>query len=118
MFSNGASLLLASAVYFSSCIQATTPPRQVPAPATGLQTIYSPGGVQIRYKDPGICETTPGVKTYSGYVDLDPNTHMFFWFLEARENPAEAPLTLWLTGGPGSDSLLAAFVGTSIVNFK
>jgi carboxypeptidase C (cathepsin A) len=78
-----------------------------------LQTIYSPGGVQIRYKDPGICETTPGVKTYSGYIDLDATTHVFFWFLESRENPAKAPTTVWLTGGPGSDSMLAAFIGLS-----
>jgi carboxypeptidase C (cathepsin A) len=36
---------------------------------------------------------------------------MFFWFIEARDKPEEAPTTLWLTGGPGSDSLLAAFIG-------
>jgi hypothetical protein len=95
----------------SSFVTATTLPRQIPAPAQGLQTIYSPGGAQIRYKNPGICETTPGVKTYSGYIDVDPKTHMFFWFIEARDNPADAPTTLWLTGGPGSDSLLAAFIG-------
>jgi len=39
---------------------------------------------------------------------------MFFWFLEAGNNPAEAPTTLWLTGGPGSDSLLTLFVGMSL----
>jgi hypothetical protein len=84
---------------------------QLPANATGVQTITSPGGISIRYKEPGICETTPGVRSYSGYVDLDNKTHMYFWFFEARENPVEAPTTLWLTGGPGSDSLIAALVG-------
>ncbi|KAK7953158.1 hypothetical protein PG988_013852 [Apiospora saccharicola] len=34
----------------------------------------------------GVCETTPGVKSYSGYVNLDENTHMVFWFFEARKN--------------------------------
>jgi carboxypeptidase C (cathepsin A) len=102
--------VVASFMLLTSAINATTLPRQVPAPAKGLQTIHSPDGIQIRYKNPGICETTPGVNTYSGYIDLDAKTHMFFWFLEAREKPQEAPTTLWLTGGPGSDSLLAAFI--------
>ncbi|KAI1443569.1 peptidase [Annulohypoxylon stygium] len=83
--------------------------KQVPAEPTDVKTITSPGGATIRYKEPGICETTPGVKSYSGYVDLDEQTHMFFWFFEARHNPDEAPLTLWLNGGPGSDSLIGLF---------
>src|SRR5271156_1074445 len=85
--------------------------RQIPVDPTGVNTIYSPGGIQIRYKEPGICEMTAGVNSYSGYVDLDANTHIFFWFFEARQNPSEAPTTLWLTGGPGDDSLLATFLG-------
>ncbi|KAI0406004.1 Alpha/Beta hydrolase protein [Xylaria palmicola] len=86
--------------------------RQVPAEPTGVKTIKSPGGAKIRYKEPGkqgVCETTPGVNSYSGYVDLDANTHMFFWFFEARHKPNEAPITLWLNGGPGSDSMIGLF---------
>ncbi|KAI1370173.1 peptidase [Hypoxylon crocopeplum] len=100
--------------------------KQVPAEPEGVKTITSPSGTTIRYKEPGICETTPGVNSYSGYVDLDEDTHMFFWFFEARHNPDEAPLTLWLNGGPGSDSLIGLFEelgpcnvthnGTSVVN--
>ncbi|KAL8760184.1 MAG: hypothetical protein Q9199_000206 [Rusavskia elegans] len=87
-------------------------PRQLPAEPVGVTTITSPTGVTIRYKQPGlegVCETTPGVNSYSGYVDLAPDAHTFFWFFEARNNPAEAPLTLWLNGGPGSDSLIGLF---------
>ncbi|KAL8907947.1 MAG: hypothetical protein Q9207_001093 [Kuettlingeria erythrocarpa] len=87
-------------------------PRQLPADAQGVQTITSPSGVTIRYKQPGqegVCETTPGVNSYSGYVDLAPDAHTFFWFFEARHDPANAPLTLWLNGGPGSDSLIGLF---------
>jgi carboxypeptidase D len=59
-----------------------------------------------------ICETTPGVKAYSGYVNLPANLtegraydiHTFFWFVEARKNPLTAPLSLWLQGGPGAPS--------------
>ena len=88
--------------------------RQLPANATGVTTITSPTGAQIRYKEPGkdgVCETTPGVNSYAGYVDLDADTHMFFWFFEARHDPHTAPLTLWLNGGPGSDSLIGLFQG-------
>ena len=88
------------------------PHKQFPVDPTGLTTICSPGGIQIRYKEPGICETMAGVNSYSGYVDLDADTHIFFWFFEARHNPSEAHTTLWLTGGPGDDSLLATFLGT------
>ena len=41
-------------------------PRQLPAEPTGVKTIISPSGVNITYKMPGICETTPGVNSYSG----------------------------------------------------
>lgn len=78
--------------------------RQLPAEAQGLKTITTPQNVTIRYKEPGkegVCETTPGVNSYSGYIDLDENSHTFFWFFEARNNPKEAPITLWLNGGPG-----------------
>ncbi|KAK3670983.1 hypothetical protein LTR78_009099 [Recurvomyces mirabilis] len=86
--------------------------RQVPAEPNGVITISSPDGATIRYKQPGkdgVCETTPGVNSYSGYISLNETTNMFFWFFEARENAATAPLTLWLNGGPGSDSLIGLF---------
>jgi len=106
--------------------------RQVPANATGVTTITSPNGAEIRYKKPGmnyilrdkklsnhllnrslsgLCETTPGVDSYSGYISLNETTNMFFWFFEARHNASSAPLTLWLNGGPGSDSLIGLFQG-------
>ena len=75
--------------------------RTLPAEPTGVKTIKSPNGVEIRYKEPGkdgVCETTPGVNSYSGYVSLNETTNMFFWFFEARHNPATAPITLWLNG--------------------
>ncbi|KAH6658956.1 Alpha/Beta hydrolase protein [Truncatella angustata] len=72
--------------------------------------------ISISFKETHICETTPGVKGYSGYVNLPANPaegraydiHTFFWFFEARKDAANAPLSLWLQGGPGSPSMTAA----------
>lgn len=67
---------------------------------------------------PGICETTEGVKSYSGYVHLpagllndvgvDDNYTIstFFWFFESRKDPANDPLAIWINGGPGSSSMI------------
>ncbi|KAF2765504.1 serine carboxypeptidase [Teratosphaeria nubilosa] len=84
----------------------------LPANATGVKTIKTPTGVTIRYKEPGqdgVCETTEGVNSYAGYVDLASNVHVFFWFFESRNDPASDPLSLWLNGGPGSDSMIGLF---------
>lgn len=91
-------------------------PRQLPAAPTDVQTITTPNGVNITYKNPGqsgVCETTPGVNSYSGFVNLGPDVHSFFWFFESRSDPANDPVTLWLNGGPGSDSLIGLFEGES-----
>ncbi|EPS26027.1 hypothetical protein PDE_00963 [Penicillium oxalicum 114-2] len=97
--------------------------RQLPNEPTDVKTIKTANNVTIRYKEPGkegVCETTPGVNSYSGYVDLNEHAHTFFWFFEARKNPETAPITLWLNGGPGSDSLIGLFqeLGPCSVNEK
>ena len=89
-------------------------PRQYPAAAVGVQTVTGPNGINITYKMPGsegVCETTPGVKSYVGFVNLAPDVHSFFWFFESRRDPKNDPVTLWLNGGPGSDSMYGLFQG-------
>ncbi|KAM5353957.1 hypothetical protein ACJ41O_000607 [Fusarium nematophilum] len=57
----------------------------------------------------GICETTPGVNQYSGYLSAGGNSSMWFWFFEARHDPENAPVAIWLNGGPGCSSMVGLF---------
>lgn len=106
---------------------------QFPSQPEGVKVLESRfgDGVQISYKEPGICEETPGVKSYSGYVHLPPGSladlnetqnysiNTFFWFFEARKDPHNAPLSIWMNGGPGSSSLLGLLVenGPCFINY-
>lgn len=78
---------------------------------------------QLRFTRPDICD--PTVKQYSGYLDISESKHLFFWyayvhqsarytstyatyghrFFEARHDPEDAPLMLWINGGPGSSTI-------------
>ncbi|PFH46762.1 hypothetical protein AMATHDRAFT_69125 [Amanita thiersii Skay4041] len=66
-------------------------------------------GALTYVKDSGICETTPGVHQVSGYVEVSAASRLWFWFFEARKNPEDAPLTIWLNGGPGCSSMIGLF---------
>lgn len=93
---------------------------QFPAEPEGITLIRSRFNdqVTISYKQNDICETTPGVRSFSGYVHLpagalqdlgqksDYPINTFFWFFESRKDPSNAPLSIWLNGGPGSSSML------------
>ncbi|CAK9309716.1 unnamed protein product [Citrullus colocynthis] len=48
-----------------------------------------------------------GFKQYAGYVDVDVKNgrSLFYYFVEAEEQPEKKPLTLWLNGGPGCSSV-------------
>ncbi|KAK4550531.1 hypothetical protein LTR36_000110 [Oleoguttula mirabilis] len=83
----------------------------VPAP-TDLISTKGFLDLPVRYKEvpDGICETTPGVRSFSGYVDIEEDQHIFFWFFESRNVDArDAPLTVWINGGPGSSSMIGLF---------
>jgi carboxypeptidase C (cathepsin A) len=107
-----ASALLAS----NASTQQYSPP---PTYNTVLQSPINPN-ITISYTTPrnGTCATAFGSqKQYSGYVNLPLYTlpqqnytiNTFFWFFESRTSPETAPLTIWLSGGPGSSSMVGLF---------
>ncbi|XP_039030435.1 serine carboxypeptidase-like 44 isoform X2 [Hibiscus syriacus] len=52
-------------------------------------------------------------RQFSGYIDVDPEAgrSLFYYFVEAENDPKNQPLTIWLTGGPGCSSVGDSFVG-------
>ena len=69
----------------------------------------------------GTCTTVfPIQKQFTGYISLPPNTlpsirqnysiNTFFWFIEARNDPISAPLTIYMNGGPGTSSMVGLFL--------
>ncbi|KAJ9584276.1 hypothetical protein L9F63_021398, partial [Diploptera punctata] len=51
------------------------------------------------------------IKSYSGYLTVDKryNSNLFFWYFPIEKEYADAPVVLWLQGGPGSTSLFGLF---------
>lgn len=64
----------------------------------------------LRVKHPGKLGVDD-TKQLSGYLDIgsEEEKHLFFWFFEARNDPKNAPVVLWLNGGPGCSSLTGLF---------
>ncbi|KAK2728895.1 carboxypeptidase y [Colletotrichum kahawae] len=75
---------------------------------TGYTTItskFSDYSIRVKtwHADDGLlCDG--GARHHTGWADIG-DRHLFFWFHEARHNKQDAPLMIWLQGGPGGSSL-------------
>ncbi|KAI9147022.1 Carboxypeptidase S1 [Paramyrothecium foliicola] len=96
---------------------------QFPSTPTDLTILASKldQDVKISYKETRLCETTPGVRSFSGFVhlphsslyemDFGFNISTYFLYFEARNDPENAPLGIYLAGGPGESSAFTAMSG-------
>lgn len=116
-------LLMCALTLLSGIALAQYPPPI--SPSSNLTVIKSPlnQNVTISFKSPpiGTCTTIFSTqKQYTGYVNIPPGDvvaapndypiNTFFWFIEARQIPERAPLTIFMNGGPGSSSMVALFL--------
>ncbi|KAF5309064.1 hypothetical protein D9619_013580 [Psilocybe cf. subviscida] len=101
---------LAALAWFSSALATPLSGRYVLEPVYSRFTSKDNPDLALRFvENSGVCETTPGVRQISGYIDVGTNMSMWFWFFESRHAPETAPITLWLNGGPGCSSMIGLF---------
>ncbi|XP_043283795.1 venom serine carboxypeptidase [Venturia canescens] len=77
-----------------------------------LTPLIEKGNIQDARKQATVQhEEMKDVNSYAGYLTVNKqfNSNMFFWFFPAQVNPKQAPVVLWLQGGPGASSLFGLF---------
>ncbi|KAI0106617.1 putative carboxypeptidase S1 [Daldinia grandis] len=101
-------------------ISPSTANKRYPEQDGAKYNVFEHGATKSRLtfvKNSGICETTPGVNQYSGYLSVGESMNMWFWFFEARENPRQAPLVAYFEGGPGDASEYGLFTQNGPCHF-
>lgn len=77
---------------------------------TTVQSKYNEShAIRIKeHADGEVCNG--GGKHYTGWADVDAR-HLFYWYHPVRHgNEEDAPLLIWLQGGPGASSMIGMFM--------
>jgi hypothetical protein len=116
--------MISLVIFASALFAAAATSSHFPAPPTYDTILQSAinSNITISYNRPiaSTCATSfTHQKQYAGYFNLPSFTlapyqqnysiNTFFWFFESRTSPETAPLTIWLSGGPGSSSMVGLF---------
>ncbi|GKZ39307.1 hypothetical protein AbraIFM66950_012273, partial [Aspergillus brasiliensis] len=110
---------LFSAALFGLAYASTQAVLQQEEPSDYFHTFHSPysphHSIRIRQQNESICAAHSA--QYTGWLDIG-HKHLFFWYFESQNDPANDPLTLWMTGGPGGSSMIGLFeeVGPCLIN--
>ncbi|RNF05275.1 serine carboxypeptidase [Trypanosoma conorhini] len=78
-----------------------------------VEALYAAPVGQLRETGSGWRPCDPNVPQWSGYFDIpgkDGDKHYFYWAFGPRNKNPNAPVLLWMTGGPGCSSMLALLV--------
>ncbi|KEG15519.1 putative serine carboxypeptidase (CBP1), putative,serine peptidase, Clan SC, Family S10 [Trypanosoma grayi] len=81
--------------------------------ATTADALYASMPPRLRETSSGWRPCDPNVPQWSGYFDIPGSAgdkHYFYWAFGPRNKNPNAPVLLWMTGGPGCSSMLALLV--------
>ncbi|KAI9147040.1 Carboxypeptidase Y [Paramyrothecium foliicola] len=64
--------------------------------------------VKMREQNSELCDA--GSRQWTGSIEVGEGKSMFFWYFESRNDPDNAPVLLWMSGGPGATGEFGLFL--------
>lgn len=80
----------------------------VERPTTAEEQAVKTDRFTKKKQDNSTCPTY-GESQWTGTISVSKGHDLFYWFFESRNDPDNAPLIIWMNGGPGASSTLGLF---------